>query len=315
MNLTIKQAAQTLLRENSWIILTHKKPDGDTLGAGFGLARVLLSLGKEAVVFQEDEIPQKFSYLCDGVKVNCNDIKGAKVVAVDVADRLLLGSSLEKQFPKIDLCIDHHLNNRTGAEQSCVYPELSSACELTFAVAQEMNAEISKGIADCFYTGICTDTGCFLYSTVSPNTHKAAARLMELGARASQINENLFQVKSLARISLERQVLDNLKLFEKNRVAIVVVTDEMMKNAGADESTFDGIPAIARSIEGVDAGVTIRQMADGYKISVRTSNRLNAAEICENFGGGGHVRAAGCVIKAPLSEVEDRLLEQIRIRL
>lgn len=304
-----------LLREKEWIILTHKNPDGDTLGAGFGLAAVLQSLGKEVQVVGEAPFPSKFSYLYQQVPLKKKELPHAHIVAVDVADRALLGHAISKKYPQIDLCIDHHLHNRLGAEQNYIYPSVSSACELVFAVAEAMETPIPKSAADCFYTGICTDTGCFVFSNTTKSAHMAAARLIDLGAEVSSINERLFQVKSRARLSLERLVLDRMEFLEDGRCALVVVTRRMMEEAHATESDFDGIPAISRGIEGVQVGVTIREKEEQYKISVRTDSSVSAADICRHFGGGGHARAAGCTMQGALQEIKEKIMAQIRIRL
>lgn len=119
----------------------------------------------------------------------------------------------------------------------------------------------------------------------------------------------MFETKSFARIALERMVLDGMEFYFDRRCAYVLVTRAMMEEAGADYTTFDGISAITRQIEGVDVGLTLREIgADDYKISVRTSAAVNASELCRKFDGGGHVRAAGCTLKGNIADVKRKLL-------
>lgn len=309
LNLQLQEIATWLWQKDDIVILTHKHPDGDTLGAAFGLYYAFIENGKSACVINADSFPEKFSYFYpSSMKVSDGQI----IVAVDIADAQLLGGSLEAYREKVDLCIDHHRINRLSSKRKFVDEHASSTCEIVFELLQYWGITVSQRAADALYTGICTDTGCFRYSNTTAASLRVAAKLMDCGARAEEINRTMFEIKSFARLSLERIVLDEMKFYYENRCCLVTVTNAMMLQAKADESTFDGIPAMTRMVEGVQIGVTIREKDSmHYKISFRTSQEVDASALAACFNGGGHVRAAGCTMEGTLEEVHDRLLDEI----
>ena len=285
--------AANILKENdNYTILTHAHPDGDTLGSSFALCSALRSLGKKANVLCPDPIPTKFGYL---TVEGCVDFVAETIISVDVADDKLLGALRDEYKDKILLAIDHHSTNVGFAENLYLEGESAAAAECVYRVIKEMGAEITPFIASCLYTGIATDTGCFKFSNTTPRTHIFAAELMECGADYDNINRVMFEVKSQSRLEMERRVLNGIEYICDGRCAIVTVTQSMIKETGCDSSDMDGIAAMSRQIEGVLIGITVREKSDGrWKISVRTFEPYDAAEICQNFGGGGHKRAAGC---------------------
>ena len=302
-------AAEFLLAHDNFLVLTHSSPDGDTLGSGFGLVSALRSLGKKAKVVCPDAIPQKFAFLKEEGN---EDFEVKTVVAVDIADEKLLGS-LEKEFSgKISLCIDHHSSNTHYAELLYCEPESAAACECVLNVVKEMGVRITPHIASCLYLGMATDTGCFKFSNTTPRTLRLAAELMEKGAKSSEINRFMFEIKSRERIAMERLVLENMEFFFEGRCAVLTVTEDMINLTGCDRADLDGITAISRQVEGVFIGITIKEQPDkSFKVSVRTHEPYNAQEICALFGGGGHLRAAGCRFECTADEVKEKLLEKI----
>lgn len=312
MRIDLGQACQLLKRVDRVLILTHKSPDGDTLGSGFGLCYALRQMGKQAYVDNSDGIPKKFGYLVHGQAQL--DFEPDFIVSVDTAAPDLLGGKLSVYADKIDLCVDHHMSNTIESKYLYVDSKASSASEIIFRMIDILELAWTKHMADAIYTGICTDTGCFKFSNTTPNAHRFAARLIEAGADYEKINSDMFIIKSRARMDLERHVLDNMEFYFDGRCSMTTTTREDMKVLKADASTYDGIPAITKQIEGVEVGISIRETDDdNYKISFRTSAEVNASELAQTFGGGGHIRAAGCSIKADtLQKVKDRLLETVQ---
>ena len=307
MRITIQQAAQRLLSQDRILILSHKSPDGDTLGSAYALLYALYAQNKTAQVICGDPIPLQFAYLSDGEK-NVS-FEPSFIVAVDVASRELLGKALSDYALRVDLCIDHHRTNEGYAKETLVDDQAAAACELLYAVIREMDVPITGRIASCLYTGIATDSGCFKYPNTTARTHQIAADLIEAGADYVRINRELFDTKSRARIEIEKQVLDTLSFAENGRIAWACITQEMLHNTGAQESELEGLAALPRMIEGVEVGITLREQQDGkYKISVRTAQKADAAAICAVFGGGGHLRAAGCRTACPYEEAVEKLI-------
>lgn len=311
MKIDFAAAAKILNEQDNILILCHDHPDGDTLGSGFALSRALKALGKRVKVQCADKIPQKYSYMYEGIEKE--EFVPQFIMCVDVADTKLLGSLEGEYGHKIALCIDHHGSNRLFAEKTCLDFSAAANAENVYRVIKEMGAEITKEIADCIYTGLTTDTGCFRYANVTSQTHIIAAEMISLGADAAEINRIMFETKSKPYVALERMALDSMELHCSEKIALVCLTQDMFRESGADESDVDGIASIPRQIEGVLAGVTLRERKDGkFKVSLRTHAPVNASEICALLGGGGHSRAAGCEIDAPIEEAKKILLDTLK---
>lgn len=296
MKIDLTRAAGLLQEKDNILILTHRNPDGDTLGSGFALLRALKNMGKRARLINADMIPDKFSYLYEGIGED--DFAEDFVVSVDVAERKLLGGFCDEYGERVDLAIDHHESSRLFAKETYCESDSASCCEIIYLLIKAMGTPITKEIADCIYTGMSTDTGCFKYSNVTPRTHEIAARLIEKGADHSRINVRMFETKTMGDFMLQKMCLDTLEVLAGGKVAVIAVTKDMLAQCGVDKSALDAIKPITRQIEGVEIGITVKEESDGKAgISVRTGESYDAAAICAHFGGGGHVRAAGCEIK------------------
>ena len=315
MEISLEEAASILLKAERAVVLCHQYPDGDTLGAGSALCRGLRSLGRRAAVRCSDTIGPKYRFLFDGLPDD--DFEPDLVVSADVADENLLGEPLLSQYGgKIDLCIDHHASNAGFAKFRYVDPKSAATCEIIFALLKRMGVAIDPATAACLYTGVTTDTGCFKYVNTTPTTHRIAAELLELGAPANDIDRAMFDTKSRARLGMERRVLDSIRYDCGGKVAVIRITKKMIAESGATEDDLDGLATIPREIEGVLIGVTLREKDNGaYKVSLRARPPANAAQICEQFGGGGHKGAAGCTLNMPADEAEKRMLSAIRASL
>ncbi len=311
ISLDVKECASLLKEFDNYLILTHRNPDGDTLGSAFALKRALDLMGKKTMVRCCDDIHPKFSYLWDDI--SNGDIEYEKIIAVDVADSKLLGEEFEAKYgDKVFLCIDHHMTNREYAEH-LLLEDRAAAAVVIYEVICELGVEITPQIANCVYTGLATDTGCFMYSNTTPTVHRIAAEVMEKGADYPLINRLMFETRTLSYIKLEQMAVASVESHFDGKCAIMTITQEMFRESGSNESECDGIASIPRKIEGVKIGVTIREQKDGkYKVSLRTIEPYDAAKICSNFGGGGHNRAAGCEFGCSLAEAKQQLLEIIK---
>ena len=310
MDVNTAFVADLLKNSDNVLILSHKNPDGDTIGSAFALYYALVILGKKAIIRCSDKIPNLFGYLKKDYKEY--DFEPQFIVAVDIADTQLLGEKTEQYADKIDLCIDHHMSNKRYAKHTLVDADAAANCEIMFEVIKQMGAEFNRNIANALYTGIATDTGCFKFSNTTSKTHQIAAKLMEHKADFAKINRDIFDTKSWDRILLEQMIYSTMEFYLDKKCCVITITRAMLEETGVDEGEVDGISGLARSIEGVEIGVTIREKANGqHKVSIRTSEIVNASAICQKLGGGGHIRAAGCVVEAELSKVKQIVVEQI----
>ena len=311
IKLNLKQTARFLKKHNNYIILTHASPDGDTLGSAYALYYGLNEIGKTACVLCPDVIPAKYSYFVR--KSDYVTRENATVIAVDVADQRLLGSLQEEFGDKVELSIDHHISNTCFAKNLYLDADASATAECIFELLLLMKVNINDITAKAIYTGIATDTGCFKYSNVTAKTHTIISMLYEHNINAPEINRLMFDTKSKKLLELEKMVLESAEYHFDDRCIMLTVTADMQKKTGCSGTDLEGIAVISRSVEGVKAGITIKQNGDNeYKVSLRTYKPLNASEICKKLGGGGHNLAAGACVKGTLEEVKQKVLNAVK---
>lgn len=302
----MKRAAELLQSWDRILILSHRSPDGDTLGCASALSRALLALGKAVQFRCADPVPKNMAYLFAGIEYG--DFEPERIVTVDVADKALLGT-LESLGERADLAIDHHGTHRPFAREIWVDDTAGAACQMIYKLVQAMGVEITPEIADCLYTGISTDTGCFRYSNASPETHRIAASLLECGARAAEINRAMFETKSRAAVELLKHVYGDMEFYHDGRCAVLCLTRALLAETGAGESELTGVSSFVRQVEGVLIGLTLQERGENeYKVSMRSNAPASAQAVCARFGGGGHKFAAGCTIHAPLEEAKAQIV-------
>lgn len=305
--MNLYEIARFLEAHDNYEILTHAYPDGDTLGSGFALCMALQQIGKNARVITTN-VPSKFLYLLNGVKQQI--FEAETIVSTDVAADSLLGSNMGKYIGNVDICIDHHCSNAFTAKAKFVDKFAAANCEIIYRLLQEMNVKITREIANCLYTGISTDTGCFRYTNTTAQTMRVAASLMDFGCDTAYINKAMFETKSKEKIQLEHAVYNTIGYCADGKCAIIYTTLEMMKNLNVGDDEMEGLASIPRQIEGVLIGITMREKDGGFfKISVRTNGNINASDFCSQFGGGGHSAAAGCTIEGDLKTVRQKLIK------
>ncbi|MDO4743501.1 MAG: bifunctional oligoribonuclease/PAP phosphatase NrnA [bacterium] len=306
--LSLEQVCSFLKQRDNYTILTHSSPDGDTLGSGFAMQGVLEKLGKKARVICNDAIPQKFSYM---IRKPVGEFDTQTLISVDVADLKLLGKNHVDFIGKIDLAIDHHGSNTMFAHRAYIEQDTSSCCEIIYKIAQCLNVELDCQIAAALYTGVATDTGCFKFSNTSDNTHLVAADLFKRGIDAAEINRVMFETKSRNMIQVEQIAYRSLEFSYDGRCAMVILPYELIKNC--ENSDLETVSNIARSIEGVLVGITLKEKEQNIiKISVRSHAPVDASAICGELGGGGHSRAAGCEFEGTISEAKQKILAVVK---
>lgn len=308
--LTLKKTCDFLKERDNYLILCHSTPDGDTLGSAYALALGLTAIGKRCMIKCADEIPTKYSYFTSHFENS--EFEYETVVAVDVADIILLGSLAETFVGKIDLCIDHHISNTRFADRLYLDSSASANCECIYDIFTTLPLPLTDISAAAIYTGISTDTGSFKYSNVTAKTHKIAAELYSYNIQPSEISRIMFDTKSRGRLELERMVLDSAEFHFDGKCMLLTATNEMKVKTGCSDIDLEGVAVMSRSVEGVLAGISIKEKEKGeYKISVRTYPPLNASEICGVLGGGGHKNAAGCSASGTLEEVKKKILDVV----
>ena len=309
--LNVQQMAEKLLAADNVLILCHKNPDGDTIGCGSALYYALSALDKTAAVLCSDAVPGRYAFT--NPRLYKGEFEPEIVVAVDVASVQLFGENNGMpQFSRhVDLCIDHHAGNSGYAEYTLLDGHAAAAAELLYEVICAMGVDLTAHMANCLYTGISTDTGCFRYASATAESYRIAADLIEAGADNGRINRVMFETKTKTYARLERLALESMRFYLDERVAIITVTQEMYHLTGSNEQETEGLAPLTRQIEGVEVGITIREKPDGTcKASLRTFESVNAAEIAKAFGGGGHPQAAACNLDMDVKTARAKLVEK-----
>ena len=311
--LNVEQAAAMLRNADNILILCHKNPDGDTIGCGSALYYALASLGKTAAVLCSDPIPRRLSYTRP--RLFRGEFEPGLVVAVDVAGTQLFGDSglMPSYSRRVDLCIDHHAGNNGYAQYTLLTPEAAAAAELLWEVIEAMGVQLDSQMADCLYTGLATDTGCFRFANTKAKTHRVAARLMEAGARVEELNTLLFATKTRGQMEAERIARSHREYALDGRCALIWLDRDEIEASQADPSDLEELTALPIGIEGVKIGLTFRQQPGGsWRVSIRTANGVDAVAVARRLGGGGHLRASGCELLGTLDNAKSAVLAEAK---
>lgn len=294
---------------NSFIICGHIMPDGDSLGSVLALGMVLEQSGKRVTMVCSDPVPENLAFM-PGVErlVIGNDPIDDKVDAFimldcSVTDRLGAFSAMLK--PEITtINIDHHPDNNIPADYNYIDPQAAATGEIVFDMLISSGQNISREVAICLYTAIVTDTGSFRYENTTSATHRRIAELIECGLEPGRLNELIYDQNSVQSVLLLRTALQGLKFTPCGKVAWMVVTRNMLEEVNALNEHTESLINYPRSIKGVEVAILFKEMEPGiFKVSFRSKGKVDVNKLAAIFGGGGHVKASGCVLKGEISEV------------
>lgn len=310
--LTTKEAAALLRRKDNILILTHRRPDGDTIGCAAALCQALRQLGKTAFLLQNPDITEVNAVYAESCWAPA-DFAPDFVVSVDIAAKSLFFPAAEAYFDRIGLAVDHHPSFEEFGEEQCVDASRAACGEIVYEICRELG-EITPEVALPLYAAVSTDTGCFVYANTTANTHRVAAALMETGIDYFAVNKRHFRTKTRKRIAVEAELLGGAEFFQEGRGVFLAVPLAMIERVGATENDLEDISSLAGIIEGVDCGAVLRELKPGeWKLSLRTgaNGRVNATEACKLLGGGGHAMAAGATITGTLDQVKKKVLAAV----
>lgn len=311
MSLTRAETAQFLLQHDHFAILSHRRPDGDTIGSSAALCRGLRQLGKQAYIIENPEITPRFRWLHQDL-TKPQALAGDCIVSVDVAAPGMLPEAFGQYLGRIQLRIDHHGSATSFTDQELVDPESASCAEIVWDVLRAMGVRADQAIAEAVYVGVSTDTGCFRYANTTAHTFETAADCSRAGAEIYRLNQELFETNTLARLKIQAWMVANMKLLP-NGMAVCAIPMAVEREIGVTEDDMDNVSSFPRTVEGVKMAATLRETAEGAKLSVRAVPSMDATTITRAFGGGGHRGAAGASLKLPLQEaalaVEQEMLK------
>ena len=308
--LTTAQAAALLRTFDNVLILTHVRPDGDTIGCAAALCAALRSLGKTAYLLPNDGVTDNSRPYAAPYWAPADFVPG-KVVSTDIAALSLFPENARPYAERVDLAIDHHPSYEGFGAASCVLPQCAACGEIVYEIVRELGC-LTADTALPLYVAVSTDTGCFVYSNTTPNTHRVAASLMEFGIDYRHVNKVFFRTKTRKRMALEADMLQNMQLFDNGRIVVMQIPISLMERIGAGESDAEDLSSLAGLVEGNDCAVTMRELRpDVWKISLRTGSRVNATNVCRHLGGGGHAAAAGATVSGTAQSATEQVLDAI----
>lgn len=327
MDMTLSDVCERLESAGSVVILTHTRPDADTLGSAAALSELLRGLGKEVYIINDDDIPKRLQFIVGKASIRPEEVlpEGFEAdiyVSVDVSASKLLGKLEAEYAPKISLAIDHHALGTPFASNTFVRT-LGACGEIIFDISKEFEARghklLTKNAAVALYAAICSDTGSFKFESVTAETHRRIAAILEMDFDHSEVARKLYDSRPISQVMATKVALNALHFYNSNRVAVINFTAKMRKDNDLSREDIDDIISLTRSIEGVEIGMSIKQSDDDptlYKVSMRSNRVADVSKICALFGGGGHVRAAGCTLNAENElEAEERLISAINSEL
>lgn len=304
----VPEAARALLAADDILILTHRRPDGDTTGCAGALCRGLRQLGKRAYILPNVEVTARYAPMITPCYPDENFVP-KYIVTTDIADYNLFSDNAEEYKAHLDLVIDHHRSNALSADCVTVRPDAGGCAEVIYDILMEMGVKLTTEIARCIYVAISTDTGCFKFSNTVPHTHEVAAVCLAAGVDGGEINRVLFETKSFPRFQMERVIFETMEFLKDGKIALATLWRRDINRTGADMDDLDSIASLPRQIEGVQIGITLTENTDGTcKASVRTTKEVDASAICAKCGGGGHLRAGGASFACGVEEARAAIL-------
>jgi len=313
---TTEEVVAEIRRRSSFVMVSHVKPDGDTLGAGLGLGIALKAIGKRVHYFQQDPVPRNLRFLPDTDFVSRElpaDLPGdALFVFGDMSSASRAGEYLPPVERKNTLNIDHHLGNERFGELNYILDSEASTGSCVLVLLQAMGLAITAPVATCLLTCIMTDTGGFIHSNTTPSVLRSSAMLMEAGADKVEITENIFANKRFAAQRLLGLALSAAVLEEDGRYCWTYVDDGMLRSAGADGEDTEEIVNHLRAVEGVEAAALFKDFDGAVRVSLRSSGRINVQAVAATIGGGGHFMASGLTYPGDLQAAVAGVREALR---
>ena len=315
--ISAEAAAEKLLSLTSPDIIIHVRPDGDAVGSASALCEIYSQLGRRASILSPDKIPERLAFIIEKVGVLVKrESDNEEIVAIDSASPAQLGELFEKiHAPAV--MIDHHKIGEQYAD-GYIDTEASSAAE---ALADIVDILIGRGLitltdklAYALFVAISSDTGCFAYSNASAKTHRLAARLIETGIDFADINRRLFDTKTKTQIKAEGLIASTIETVADGRIGYSAISIKERDEAGLTSEDLETAIDVVRSLRGVEIAFVAQETSEGgFKISLRSVGP-NVALVAAKFGGGGHIRAAGCSVHAKTKEEAVRIISEETIK-
>jgi phosphoesterase RecJ-like protein len=315
--LIYEQIIDIISKSSKIAVTSHMQPDGDNIGSSLALCLALKKLGKKAVFVIDDNVPELYRFLKGAREAekpsSVAEIDFDLLIALDCGDLERLGKTAQLVSKTKLVNIDHHISNTKFGEMNLIEENASATAEIVYKLIKTMGIFIDKDIADCIYTGIVTDTGMFQYSNTSEETHSIAAELIIAGVSPSDIFNKVYQNSPKEKVLLLGEALKSLEFFNNDMVSCISISKAQVDNIAEEDIDTEGIVNLGRDIFGVEVAIFLKQKETNLvKVSLRSKTYIDVSIIAKDFGGGGHIRAAGCAVAGSLESVKQQILEAIQ---
>ncbi len=320
----MNQALQFIKNYDRFLVVAHVSPDGDAISSTLAVGWLLRKWNKSFVMVNENLVPSRLDFM-EGVSdihiceqhPDEGPLSFDAVICVDCADYERIGSVtgwIQSHVPILN--IDHHPTNNRYGEVALIREDAAATAEILFDLFEHGGIVLDVEAATILYTGLLTDTGGFRYSNTTPHVMETASKLLQVGVQGNEIADRLLERMSYAQMLLIKRSLARLEFTDDRKIAWLYVTPEDMLETGALNEDLEGIVNYPRNVEGVQVGFLLKVNESGrIKVSLRSSSQVNVAKVAQHFGGGGHIRAAGCTLTVPLEQAIEAIIEQVKEQL
>jgi phosphoesterase RecJ-like protein len=324
MNATITLVHSLLQPGKKCVLTTHVNPDGDGLGSEIAMAHFLRKCGMDALILNHSVTPENYLWLDQQKEIlhfipeeHQQKILHADLIFIldtNQPDRLRDLEPFIIQSKAAKIVIDHHLEPHPFGDHYIIDDQATSTGEIVYRIIHSINPKFfDKEIAQALYTAIMTDTGSFRFPRTDPEVHRMAAHLLEFGIIPIEIYSNVYESWSQGRMRLLGEVLDSMKTAHDGRLAYVVCTQEMFRQTGTNETETDNFTTYPMSVHGVTVGILFNELRNGVKISFRSKGDIPINQLAKEFGGNGHLNAAGArIFDASLAEIVPQVVEKAK---
>jgi phosphoesterase RecJ-like protein len=319
---SLRKAAAFLKEGDEFLVVSHLSPDGDAISSTGAIGLILKALGKSYTLINEGKTPVKYVGLLGEQPIVDYSREAplgrySRVIAVDCADYARIGLVHNVFTDHVQLLnIDHHPTNDDYGTYNLIKPHAAATVEIIYELAEILGIRWTKPLANCIYAGLLTDTGGFRYSNTTPAVLAIAERMLREGAEGAQLAEQLLETMSFPQVLLLKETLSTLTFSEDRKIAWVTVTADMLDRLGAVDEDSEGLVNIPRNVLGVEVGILFKQKTvDIVKVSLRSAGKVDVSKLAQSFGGGGHVRAAGCTINGSLEHAIQCTVEAVSAQL
>ncbi|CAH1197778.1 Bifunctional oligoribonuclease and PAP phosphatase NrnA [Paenibacillus plantiphilus] len=301
-----------------FLVVSHVQPDGDAISSTLVIGWLLRQLGKEAVLINEGAVPVRLAYLDGAASISIYNEQESlaaydRIIAVDCADFRRIGRVSDAFAEGAQLLnIDHHPTNDGFGSVNLIRTDAAATAEILYDLIVHAGVAFDREAATGVYTGLLTDTGGFRYANTNPSVMRIASQMLEHGVEGHWIADHLLERMTKSQLLLLQRGLNRLSFSDDNRIAWLYINKADMAETGAVGDDLEGLVNYARNVEGVEVGILFKETDNGdVKVSMRSAGVADVAAIAQAFGGGGHIRAAGCRLDGPIADAMTRLVKSV----